>query len=74
MRSRGEEPKPPRYDDVLVVKGTRNKRQELPVFERNVYPKNHSHPVKAVPPLADVGVQGKKLAMPCPSVRMVRMV
>ncbi|XP_070191928.1 uncharacterized protein [Littorina saxatilis] len=67
---RNEEIKP-RYDDILVVRGTRNKLVESAVFSQKVYASNHSHPVKPVPPVADIPVTQKGLETPCKTVRMV---
>ncbi|XP_076447251.1 uncharacterized protein LOC143284473 [Babylonia areolata] len=61
------------YDDILVVKSQRNKNVEPPVYEHKAYPSNHSHPVKAMPRVADpqlvVAAQGRSSS--CSVVRQV---
>ena len=59
------------HDDGLVVGDMVTKREERAVFPQKSYPANHVHPVRPVPPVADVDIPKRSLQAPCPTVRMV---
>ena len=58
-------------DDDPVVRDMVTKREERAVFPQKSYPANHVHPVRPVPPVADVDIPKRSLQAPCPTVRMV---